>query len=268
MDEIATFFRHVRPSIPANEVHPCIDIIDKMRPVLVMVLEKQGKQAPVAEALCRMFRNSMESYKQYFYPLLERLVPLIISAYTTTLMPCYIWVSGHAVRIFGAHQECHPILNSLLDSILTHVHIQLQSGTLDDETIEEYLYLLVSTLKYAPTLVPGPQLEQTLLCSIHCLSIATPTIFTSFVDYVTQLLIHAETNSIVATHIESMLSSLLKAMCQLFTRDRQVVDDVASLMVPLRELAGDSLVGLIGKAVSTLSIPSENQVTFLTNFTK
>jgi hypothetical protein len=236
--------------------------------VIEMVFKMQIQNAPVAESLARMFRNAMETYAQYFYPLFERLVPLLASAYETTTMPCFIWVSGHAVRVFGPHQECHPALTALISQLLGKVHAQIQAGNNDEEMIEEYHYLIISSLKTSSNLLPSALIEQTFMCSIHCLAKATPSTMASLSEYTTQMLESPQANQVIIKHAQQFLTALLKAMTTLFAQDRQVVDDVTTLFIPLIPLLGPQITQLVQTSLTEVSISAETQQKFMTNFTK
>jgi transportin-3 len=264
LDQLATFFRHVKPHYSANEVHPCMQILEKMWSIIESLFEKHSKHGKISEALCRLFRNAMENYQLCFEPILVRLTPLLVSCYKLTMQPCYIWISAHTVRVFGSDPKYHSILVPLIRDISTSVHMEIQKGSRDEEMVEEYLYFLISAIKAASSLISASELNVTFMCAVHCLkNQPSPMILTSTVEYFTQLIGDAHTGPVFLQNAEIAVTTLIASMTILFSLDGQVVDDVAPFLLLLAPVLGENILTLLQQSIMSLAIPVDKQTSFM-----
>lgn len=267
IDQLSTFFRHVKPKVNSSDSHPCIEILDQMWSIIQAIFEKQSHILRISESLCRLFRNAFENYEMSMMLLLSRLLPLLLNAYKFTKYPCFIWVSSHAIRVFGAHPQCKSLVISLVSELVNIAHSEIQQGRFDEEMVEEYVYFLIAVNKASQQLMEPNKFLQTFMCATHLLSNTTPIILTSIVEYFTQIVNDKQLNSVLVQNGQPVVTGLMNAMVSLFSRDRHVVEDVGQLLLYFAPLLGTSIITYAHQVVLTLKIPDEPQKVFLNSFT-
>ncbi|KAL2916946.1 Nuclear import receptor [Polyrhizophydium stewartii] len=263
INELATFFRFVVPEVPAEMPHPCVLIMTEMWPIIQQLYQRHGRDAAIAEALARLFRNSIESYKLHMLPLLPRIVEAQVTYFESTGLSCYLWVAGRCVRTFGTESREEGRIVCLMVERMTALVFEMV-------LIEEYHLLLAEFAEVCPNLFLSSQLVvSTFQCALFCLNAPSPYSVISVLRFLRDILTlatprrAATVSEAAAAPLREMLAqngvafatSLFKGLVFTFARDREIVQDVAETILTECEVVGADAVVAFAQAAAETAFP-------------
>ncbi|KAI8903771.1 armadillo-type protein [Gorgonomyces haynaldii] len=260
LDQLATFFKYVNPQVSVQEQHPCVQVMEKIWPVFMQLFKAFGREIAIAEATSRLFRNSMESYQLHFDPVLQSLLPLFVETFMDSGLPCYLWVFGHAARIYGPKSATQPLVRRCIEQLADRVFAVIQqSGDAlvdQDEMIEEFYFILTQSLTKSPELLTEGLLDAATRCGIYALSSPSQMALAGVMDYFVQFITlasHADLQKkLLIAHGADLVKALFTGLVTNFPRDRQVVEDMADCLMGMSKVLGQMpLVECVRSVLST-----------------
>lgn len=202
IDYLAVFLRNVKPVVEGS-MHPCVELITKMWPIFDILFKTYGGVEVIAESLSRLFRNAVRAYGSCFYPILGQLIPLLLSAYQFSRLPCYVWLCGHIIRVVKSSEYSLLIAPLVVQIVTTSLEIGAAS---DQDTIEECYYLICAVLKSSPNLMSPEIFEISFTFALQKLPDASTNARLAILDY------YASLPPSLAPQIQSQLVPMVRGI--------------------------------------------------------
>jgi transportin-3 len=144
--------------VPISEINPAVRYCSEIFPILSTVLDNFIGSLPIAERICRCFRNMILSYRWAMAPLLPTLAQKVLVSFEGSRNGCFLWVSTAIVREFstGAENvepETSRQVFSFLEQEIT-VMLRLLNEVAPSEipdVIEDFFRLLTDAVLYYPS---------------------------------------------------------------------------------------------------------------------
>ena len=282
LNELSTFFRFVVPrqEEAIQEPHPCMVMLaEMMPPIIEKLFLRYAKEEPISEALCRLFRNTIETYRLHFLPVLPKLVELLVQTFETTGFPCYLWVAGRCVRTFGQGEEqlAGSMVQTLVEKMTELVFKIAQSApTMASvvEVMEEYFSMLSDFVYCCPNRFVSSSLPtSTFQCGLFCLQgTDEPALVLAILRFYHDVFVLAQPNQtrvavvsvqpmshLLDQHAQDFITALMKGLVFTFPRDREIVDDVSDCLdLVCQSLGLEKLFGTIQRVVES-HFPESNE---------
>ncbi|KAJ3376267.1 Nuclear import receptor [Allomyces arbusculus] len=157
---LAVFVRVVQPAPEALQAagltsYPVLDFVTALWPYLVAVLDKHALDDPVTEGVSKIIRYTLmpNCIAAYTPDLLNRVVSLLVTQYSTTHYSCWLWVSNHVVAQFAkTEQWVAPVLQLIQQLVdITIAFVNKDGFGPAFEAVDETFGLLCT---FANTLYP------------------------------------------------------------------------------------------------------------------
>ena len=144
IDQLSIYFKIVQPDVASTGPHPVVTIISSLWPLFNTLLDKYP-DTPLSDALARLFKYCIKSYRFHFYPLLPALMTKTLNLFETTKNPCYIWITKQCIQEFGDDEsEQGKKVFELFEGITRNVFILVHSKKTDDLVESKELVFLAS----------------------------------------------------------------------------------------------------------------------------
>lgn len=119
---------HVHPlDVPADQIHPCVQLLQDFWPTLDSLLTLYGTRTPVAEEFAKCIKNAIETYGPHFSPLLKVLMTRLVGVYDVSGESAYLWIARNCVREFGTDER----MVGFVDEMTRITFRELQTRKLD-----------------------------------------------------------------------------------------------------------------------------------------
>ncbi|XP_055641944.1 transportin-3 isoform X2 [Toxorhynchites rutilus septentrionalis] len=268
VDRLASIYRHVNPTVAANEVNPCVFVIVSNWNVLSRAMECYKNDSKIMERIVRCIRYAIRCIGKQAIPILEPLVKQIITIYSGHNHSCLLYLGSILVDEFACETSCvQGLLNMLQAFIEPTFHVlQVENGLKNHpDMVDDFFRLVARFIQRSPfqllqSLLVTPIIQCGLLaCTLdhRDANLSVMRFFCSLLSYGRHDRandLRAIVHSILLQHGEALIMNLLYA--SVFCLHSYMLSDVADVFIEIKQLNPQQLEGYVQKAVDAL--PKKN----------
>ncbi|XP_053693018.1 transportin-3 isoform X1 [Sabethes cyaneus] len=268
VDRLASIYRHVNPTITANEVNPCVYVIVNNWSVLSRAMECYKNDSKTMERIVRCIRYAIRCIGKQAMPILEPLVKQIITIYSGHNHSCLLYLGSILVDEFACETSCIQGLLNMLQAFIepTFQVLQMENGLKNHpDMVDDFFRLVARFIQRSPfQLLQSPLVTPIIQCGLLACTLDHRDANLSVMRFFCSLLsygrhdradeLRAIVHSILLQHGESLIMNLLYA--SVFCLHSYMLSDVADVFVEIKQLNPQQLEGYVRKAVDAL--PKKN----------
>ncbi|XP_055614222.1 transportin-3 isoform X2 [Uranotaenia lowii] len=289
VDRLASIYRHVNPTVPANEVNPCVFVIVTNWSVLSQAMERYKNDSKVMERIVRCIRYAIRCIGQQAIPILETLVKQIITIYSGHNHSCLLYLGSILVDEFACEASCIQGLLNMLQAFIepTFQVLQVENGLKNNpDMVDDFFRLVARFIQRSPfQLLQSPLVAPIIQCGLLACTLDHRDANLSVMRFFCSLLgygrhdraneLRTIVHGILLQHGESLIMNLLYA--SVFCLHSYMLPDVADVFVEMKHLNPQQLEGYIRKAVDALpkknsggsiTVTNEQMIEFVDNIIK
>lgn len=169
LDRLSAIFRNLNVK-PANDVHPCTDVITEIWPVLSSCLNKYQSDVKVMEKCCRCIRFMLRCLNEFARGILEPLVKQIVHLYQLHQHSCFLYLGSILVDEYAAEENCVQGLLDMLQAFIepTFTILKVENGLRNHpDTVDDFFRLCARFLQKVPVaLLQCPAMPPILQCAL------------------------------------------------------------------------------------------------------
>ncbi|KAI9278101.1 armadillo-type protein [Sporodiniella umbellata] len=151
-EQISTFFKLIRPKIPLEQSHPCVEFIVEIMPVLDLTMANFGDVVTVCEPTCACFVEMISSYGPHLLPFSASIMERMVNGFEATSNAAYVWVASQFVSAFVNDQKMFSLCWELITKMSELLFTKMQ-GPLGKQltfAICDYYELITIVTEQAP----------------------------------------------------------------------------------------------------------------------
>lgn len=167
LDRLAAIFRHLNPSVPNGQPHPCQNVLQEVFPVLSNACEKYQSDVRIVERCCRCIRFAIRCLGKNSASVLQPLVSQMVNLYQVHQHSCFLYLGSILVDEYGTDATCVPGLLNMLQAFCTPAFKQLEehNGLRNHpDTVDDLFRLCLRFVQRAPVAFLQCQMAKPILC--------------------------------------------------------------------------------------------------------
>ncbi|XP_029646320.1 transportin-3 [Octopus sinensis] len=167
LDGLAAIFRHLNPSVPNGQPHPCQSVIQEIFPVLSQACDKYQSDVRIVERCCRCIRFAIRCLGKNSASVLQPLVTQMVTLYQVHQHSCFLYLGSILVDEYGTDPNCVPGLLNMLQAFCTPAFKQLEehNGLRNHpDTVDDLFRLCLRFVQRAPVAFLQCQMSKAILC--------------------------------------------------------------------------------------------------------
>ena len=286
--EVLTIYHSImRCKNDTGESYPVADFfINKIWPLIPLVLSKFGKTLKVSEFYTKIIKNAVEGCSRYLVPILGEICDLLHEGFKATLYGCYFWVTGILIQCSEEFSDDPQSVYQLgLLQCTAFFQILSSDSNIDiksmPDVIEDFFLMASDLLMYFPTEVTSNEelMRHIFEAGIIALDLSEEynplmACVHFFVDYVSWALEYPPVSLFdgdfdkikkniklfmsVDTHVEKLLLGVLRGLIYKFCNDTDGNDLVIKILSASPDV--DQSLARLSSTVLALPNVSEKEV--------
>ncbi|KAH3738663.1 transportin-3-like [Dreissena polymorpha] len=216
LDRLAAIFRYTTPLVENGSVHPCLPVIQEVWPVLSQACTKYQADVRIIERCCRCIRFAIRCLGKSSSPLLQPLVPQMVTLYQVHSHSCFLYLGSILVDEYGSDKDCTQGLIDMYQHFCppTFKLLEEQNGLRNHpDTVDDLFRLSLRFIQRAPrAFLQSVAAKPVLMCAIAACSVDHKDANASVMKFITEL-IRAATNKDEREDFE-VRSTLVRSLLQ------------------------------------------------------
>ena len=131
LDELGLMLKFIDISVPQGAIHPTIQFLQQLWPTFEKLFQQHGSRLSTAETISKFFRNALDSTKDHFYPLFKPFLSLLLGAFQTTTLSCYIWTCAKITKYFSTIPQVRDDIIQMVKTISERAFHIIQTNGVD-----------------------------------------------------------------------------------------------------------------------------------------
>ncbi|WAR09032.1 TNPO3-like protein [Mya arenaria] len=190
LDRLAAVFRYTTPMVENGSVHPCLPVIQEVWPVLAQACNKYQADVRIVERCCRCIRFAIRCLGKSSSPLLQPLVPQMVSLYQVHSHSCFLYLGSILVDEYGSDKDCTQGLLDMYQHFCppTFKLLEEQNGLRNHpDTVDDLFRLSLRFIQRAPlALLQSVAAKPVLMCAIAACSLDHKDANASVMKFITE----------------------------------------------------------------------------------
>ncbi|KAL4233679.1 Transportin-3 [Mactra antiquata] len=192
LDRLAAVFRYTTPTVTNGQVHPCLQVIQEVWPVLSQACSRYQGDVRIVERCCRCIRFAIRCLGKNSSPLLQPLVPQMVSIYQVHPHSCFLYLGSILVDEYGSDKECTQGLLDMFQAFCppTFKLLEEQNGLRNHpDTVDDLFRLSLRFIQRAPLpFLQSVAMKPVLMCAIASCSLDHKDANMSVMKFITELI--------------------------------------------------------------------------------